>query len=102
MIEKLQKWIALLVILAFVWLLPLTASPAEQAGSASIEKETGFVEQPGAEWSRSGKRNATLILFVGIIAVSFLLLIIRGINFDAAPDTAAAASSKAIGVRTRL
>jgi hypothetical protein len=97
MFKKRQKWIAPLVILAFVWLLrvsavPLAAGTTEQAISASAEPEPGFFEQEGPEWSRSGKRNATLILFVGILAVSFLMLIIRGIDFDAAPDAAAGPS----------
>jgi len=92
--EQHQKWTALLVTIAFAWLLQASATtlaaagPREQAGPASLEQETGFIEQQGAEWDRGRKKNAPLIIILGFVAISLLWLIIHGIDLDAAPGPA--------------
>jgi hypothetical protein len=63
MIKKQQKWIALLVTLAFVWLLQVSTMPVaaanapEQTGSASAEQGPDFVEAVGSEKEHPAHRT---------------------------------------------
>jgi hypothetical protein len=53
MIKNQKKWVALMVILTFAWLLQVSAMPlaagdkTEQVGPASVEQAPGFFEQQG-------------------------------------------------------
>lgn len=90
MFKKQQKWIALLLTLAFAWLLqvsrlPLAADTTEQASSASVERETGFIEQTGTDWGRVRPKTSPLLLFAAVVVLAFLYLLIHGIDIDATP-----------------
>lgn len=94
MLKKHQRWTALLVTIAFAWLLQVTAMPlaaagaSEQAVSANIEQAPGFVEQQGPEWNHAKKINPiriVIIVIVGYVALSLLYLLLHGIDIGAAP-----------------
>jgi hypothetical protein len=93
MFKKNQKRTALLVMVAFVWLLrvssmPLAAHSTEQVGSAKSEPAPGFIEQQGPEWDQGRKKNTALIIVLGLVAVCLLYLLIHGIDFEASPSSA--------------
>lgn len=98
MIKNQKRWIALLLILTFAWLLQVSAMPlaaadkTEQVGQAKVEREPGFFEQQGREWDRGRKKNAALIIVAGFLAISLLWLLIHGIPIDAAPGMARSTS----------
>jgi hypothetical protein len=97
MIKKRQKWIALLVAVAFSWMLQVSAMPltaadeTEQVGSASVEQAPGFVEQQGVilspDWNRPVKiKLKTVLIILGALFVLAIISIYsRGIGHEAAP-----------------
>ena len=94
MTEKRQKWVALLVTIAFSWMLqvptmPLTAADeTEQVSSASVDPAPGFVEQVGPEWNRPVKIKTVLIIVGILCALAIISVFFRGIGHEAARQPA--------------
>ena len=90
MIKKQQKWIALLVIFTFTWLLQISTMPlaaantTEQIGSASAEQGPGFVEAVEHSVAPAKKSILPIILIgVGVVAVAAVLfLVVLKTNYD--------------------
>jgi len=108
MFKKQQKWIALPVTIAFAWLLQVSAMPlaaadtTEQVSSASVEQETGFIEQTGTDWGRGRPKTSPLLLLAAVVALALLYLLIHGIDIDAAPNEANGTSGKTQGRTVKM
>lgn len=84
MIKKQQKWIALLVVLTFIWLLHVSAMPlaaataSEHVSPANAEQAPSFVEFENTSGSQGkGKSILPYILIgVGVAAVAAVLLLV--------------------------
>jgi hypothetical protein len=84
MIKKKQKWIALLVILSFAWLLQVSTMPlaaigtSEQIGSASTEQGPDFVEAVGHSADAAKKKSILpyVLIGVGVVAVAAVLFLV--------------------------
>jgi len=84
MIKKQQKWIALLVVCTFMWLMQVSTMPVAaagttaQIGSASAEKGPGFIEEDGSSKSKAkGKSPLPFILIgVGLLTVTAVVLVL--------------------------
>ncbi|MEI6613994.1 MAG: hypothetical protein WCL37_03785 [Chrysiogenales bacterium] len=84
MIKKQQKWIALLVILAFVWLLQVSTMPLaanetpEQIGAASAEQGPDFVEAVKHKAAPPPKKSILpyVLIGVGVVAVAAVLFLV--------------------------
>jgi hypothetical protein len=84
MIKKQQKWIALLVVCTFMWLLqvstmPLTAANTnEQISSTNNEQGPRFIEEEGDSGYQAKKKSILPIVLigVGIVAVAAVLILV--------------------------
>jgi hypothetical protein len=84
MIKKQQKWIALLVICTFIWLMQVSTMPVaaagttEQISSASADKAPGFIEEDGPSKGKAkGKSPLPFILIgVGVVALTAVLFLV--------------------------
>jgi hypothetical protein len=84
MIKKQQKWIALLVTLAFVWLLQVSTMPlaaagtAEQVSSANHEQGPRFIEEEGHRGYHAAKKSILpyVLIGVGVVAVAAVLILV--------------------------
>jgi hypothetical protein len=84
MIKKQQKWIALLVIFTFLWLLQVSTMPlaavntTEQVSSANTEQGPDFVEAIGHNASPAKKKSILPIVLigVGVVAVAAVLFLV--------------------------
>jgi hypothetical protein len=84
MIKKQQKWIALLVVCTFIWLLQVSTMPVaaanapEQISSVNNEQAPSFVEEEGDSSYRAKKSSALPIILigVGVIAVAAVLVLV--------------------------
>jgi hypothetical protein len=84
MIKKQQKWIALLVVFTFVWLLQISTMPMaavtapEKISSANSEQGPRFIEEEGSGANPAAKKSIVPILLigVGIIAVAAVLILV--------------------------
>jgi len=76
--KKQQKWVALLVMVTFVWLLqvstmPLTAAgTSEQIGSVSVEQGPDYYEAVGQKAAPAKKKSILpwILIGVGVVAVA--------------------------------
>ena len=84
MIKKQQKWIAVLVTLAFMWLLQVStmplaaASTVEQISSANAEQGPDFVEAVGYKAAPAAKKSILPIVLIGlgVVAVAAVLFLV--------------------------
>jgi len=91
MIKKQQKWIALLVVCTFMWLLQVSTMPVaaasapEQIASAGNEQAPRFVEEEG-DSSYQTKKSSALPLILGLVAVgaaaALLVLVVLKTKYD--------------------
>jgi hypothetical protein len=80
--KKQQKWIALLVICTFVWLMQASAMPVAAAGtteqfsSAGTEQGPGFLESAGQKAAPAKKKSILpyIIVGAGVLAVTAAVL----------------------------
>ena len=82
MIKKQQKWIALLVMVTFVWLLQVSTMPAAAAGTT--EKVSSAGSEPGPGYYEAVARKAApvkkksilpyVLIGVGVLAVTAIVL----------------------------
>jgi flagellar basal body-associated protein FliL len=102
MLKKKQKWTALMVTIAFSWMVHISAMPmaaadeTEQPGPASVDQAPGFVEQQGVILSPGGSRpvkikvKTVLIIFGVLCALAIIISVFfRGIGHEAARPAAA-------------
>jgi hypothetical protein len=91
MMKKQQRWIALLVVLTFTWLLQVKAIPMAAAGAAErvaiagAEQGPGFVEQEKATLLPAGKKSIVPVLLIGagvVVAAAVLLLVVFKTAYD--------------------
>ena len=91
MIKKHQKWISLLAMVTFVWLLqvstmPLTASEtSEQIAAADTEQGPNFVERTGVAGPATAKKSILpyVLIGVGVVAVvAVLFLVVSKTDYD--------------------
>lgn len=103
--KKHQRWIALLVAVAFGWLLHVTTMPlaaaneTERPGAATFEQDSrsdsgqapGFYEQLGPEWNRPAKVKITTVLIIAgaLLAYCIIRVLAIGIGHEAATREAA-------------
>jgi hypothetical protein len=84
MIKKHQKWIALLVVCTFMWLLQISTMPVaaanapEQISSASSEQGPRFIEEEDSGGYPAKKKSILPIVLigVGVIAVAAVLVLV--------------------------
>jgi hypothetical protein len=84
MIKKQQKWIALLVVCTFMWLLQVSTMPVaaanapEQISSARAEKAPRFIEEEGDSSYQVKKKSILPIILigVGVVAVAAVLFLV--------------------------
>jgi hypothetical protein len=84
MIKKQQKWIALLVTLAFVWLLQISTMPVaaasapEQISSAGSEQGPRFIEEEGGSGYHARKKSIlpVILIGVGVVAIAAVLFLV--------------------------
>lgn len=93
MMKNQQKWIALLVIFTFMWLLQASATPLgaanardeEQIGSANAEQAPYYVEKAGSAASHA-KKSPLLPIMIGVAAAAvvaaILILVVFKTNYD--------------------
>jgi len=91
MIKKQQKWIALLVVCTFAWLLQVSTMPvsaagtSEQAGVASAEQGPGVYEAAKPAPAPAPKKSILpyVLIGVGVVAVAAVLfLVVLKTNYD--------------------
>jgi hypothetical protein len=91
MIKKQQKWIALLVVFTFMWLLQVSTMPlaaagtAEQVSSANSEQGPRFIEEEGSSGYHAPKKSILpyVLIGVGVVAVAAVLfLVVLKTNYD--------------------
>ncbi|MBN2400076.1 MAG: hypothetical protein JXI33_07020 [Candidatus Aminicenantes bacterium] len=88
MIKKQQKWIAILVVCTFLWLMQLSTMPVAAAGQADIagaEQEPDYFEASGQSAAPANKRNILpyVLIGVGVVAVAAVLfLVVLKTNYD--------------------
>ncbi len=96
MIKNNQPWIALLVAIAFAWLVHVSAMPLSAAGESErprpevvdqsiqpdVEQAPGFVEQLSPDWHPPAKAKVTTVLIIAgaALALGFIIFLIRGIG----------------------
>jgi hypothetical protein len=84
MIKKQQKWVALLVVFTFVWLLQVSTMPlaaagtGEQMSSANAEQGPGYVEAVGHKYVPAPKKSILpyILIGVGVVAVAAVLFLV--------------------------
>jgi hypothetical protein len=84
MIKNQQKWIALLVMVTFIWLLQVTTMPVaaanapEQIGSARSEQGPRFIEEEGGGGFHAKKKSILpmVLIGVGVVAVAAVLVLV--------------------------
>jgi hypothetical protein len=84
MLKKQQKWVALLVVLTFVWLLQVSAMPLTANGSAvetvsaPAEQGPAFVEAAGHKAAPPPKKSILplVLIGVGVVAVAAVLVLV--------------------------
>jgi hypothetical protein len=84
MIKKQQKWVALLVVFTFVWLLQVSTMPLaaagtnEQVSSANAEQGPGYVEAAGHKYVPAPKKSILpyVLIGVGVVAVAAVLILV--------------------------
>jgi len=93
MIKKREKWIALLVIFSFLWLLQVSVTPLgaaeantqEQIGSADAEQAPYFVEKAGSA-AAYGKKSPLLPIMIGVVGAAVvaavLIFVVFKTNYD--------------------
>jgi hypothetical protein len=91
MMKKQQRWIALLVVLTFAWLLQVTAMPmaaadaAERVAAAGAEQGPAFVEQEKAAAFQVRKKSIVPVLLIGagvVVVAAVLLLVVFKTSYD--------------------
>jgi hypothetical protein len=84
MIKKQQKWVALLVVFTFVWLLQFSTMPlaaagtGEQVSSANAEQGPGYVEAVKHKYVPPPKKSVLpyILIGVGVVAVAAVLVLV--------------------------
>ena len=76
MIKKQQKWIALAVVVTFMWLLQVSAMPL--AAENSAEQGPGYVEAAGRQIAPPAKKSIlpVILIGVGVVAVAAVLFLV--------------------------
>lgn len=91
MIKKQQRWIALLVVCTFMWLLQVSTMPVaaanapEQISSASSAQGPRFIEEEGDSGYRAKKKSALPIILIGVGVVAIaavLFLVVLKTSYD--------------------
>ena len=91
MIKKQKKWIALLAMVTFVWLLQVSARPlaasetSEQIAAADTEPGPNFVERTGVAGPAAAKKSVLpyVLIGVGVVAVvAVLFLVVLKTDYD--------------------
>ena len=91
MIKKQQKWIAMLVVLTFVWLMQVSTMPVsaagttEQVSSAGAEQGPDYLEAIGQKAAPAAKKSILpyILIGVGVLAVTAAVLFLVVLkNYD--------------------
>jgi hypothetical protein len=91
MIKKQQKWIAVLVVCAFIWLLQVSTMPVaaadgpERISSAGNEQAPNFIEEDGPSGHKAKKKSPLPFILIGvglitITAVVLILVVLKSYN----------------------
>ncbi|MBN2399328.1 MAG: hypothetical protein JXI33_03205 [Candidatus Aminicenantes bacterium] len=88
MIKRHERWIALLVVCTFVWLLQVSTMPAAAAGttgqvsSASVEQGPDYYEAMGETAAPAKKKSIlpVILIGVGVLAVTAVVLFLFVLN----------------------
>jgi hypothetical protein len=84
MIKKQQKWIALMVVVTFIWLLQVSTLPlaaanaAERVSAANTEQGPDFVEAVGHSASPAKKKSILPLYHPGVLTLIVQDRIFRG------------------------
>ena len=91
MIKKQQKWIALLVVCTFMWLMQVSTMPVAAAGttaqvsSANSEQGPDYLEAVGQKAAPAKKKSMLpyVLIGVGVVALTAVLfLVVLKTNYD--------------------
>ncbi len=94
MIKKQQRWIALLVTLAFAWMMQFSAVPLTAAGTATLGSSINAEQDPDfyeaiEQKAAVGKKNSVLpwiLIGVGVIAVTAVVFLVVLKSYDILGD----------------
>ncbi len=82
MIKKQQKWIAVLVVCTFLWLMHISTMPVaaatgpEQISSANSEQAPNFIEEEGGRGSKAKGKSALPIILIGVGLLTITALVV--------------------------
>jgi len=89
MIKKQQRWIAMLVVCTFIWLMQVSTMPVAAAGttaqvsSAGTESAPGFIEEdaPRAHKAKGKSPLPFILIGIGVLALTIsVVLVLKALN----------------------